>query len=102
MDKPHLEARKAPKQARSLVTVQAILTAGARVLARESLAGFNTNRIAEVAGVSVGSLYQYFPNKAALAYGIPRMERARLSDPQPAPRRHKCARFRVTTPANTR
>lgn len=79
MDKPHLEARKAPKQARSLATVQAILTAGARVLARESLAGFNTNRIAEVAGVSVGSLYQYFPNKAALAVALIEQERERLA-----------------------
>jgi AcrR family transcriptional regulator len=79
MDKPHLEARKAPKQARSLATVQAILTAGARVLARESLAGFNTNRIAEVAGVSVGSLYQYFPNKAALAVALIEQEREQLA-----------------------
>jgi AcrR family transcriptional regulator len=79
MDKPHLEARKAPKQARSLATVQAILTAGARVLAQESLAGFNTNRIAEVAGVSVGSLYQYFPNKAALAVALIEQERERLA-----------------------
>jgi AcrR family transcriptional regulator len=79
MDKPHLEARKAPKQARSQATVQAILTAGARVLAQESLAGFNTNRIAEVAGVSVGSLYQYFPNKAALAVALIDQERERLA-----------------------
>jgi AcrR family transcriptional regulator len=46
--------------------VAAILQAAARVLAQSSLLGFNTNRVAEVAGVSVGSLYQYFPNKTAL------------------------------------
>jgi AcrR family transcriptional regulator len=61
-----LSPRKAPLQSRSLATVQVILEAAARVLSKESLAGFNTNRVAEVAGVSVGSLYQYFPNKEAL------------------------------------
>ena len=50
--------RKAPRQPRSAATVAAILQAATRVLSRESLAGFNTNRVAEVAGVSVGSLYQ--------------------------------------------
>ncbi len=40
--------------------------AAARVLARDGAMGFNTNRVAAVAGVSVGSLYQYYPNKAAL------------------------------------
>ncbi len=47
-----------------------ILEAATRVIERESLAGFNTNRVAEVAGISVGSLYQYFPNKAALVTAI--------------------------------
>jgi AcrR family transcriptional regulator len=61
-----LQPRKSPRQARSTATVATILEAATRVLAKESLAGFNTNRVAEVAGVSVGSLYQYFPNKAAL------------------------------------
>jgi AcrR family transcriptional regulator len=46
--------------------VELILQAATRVLQRESLAGFNTNRVAAVAGISVGSLYQYFPNKDAL------------------------------------
>jgi AcrR family transcriptional regulator len=62
--------RKSPRQSRSQATVSAILDAAARVLARESLQGFNTNRVAEVAGVSVGSLYQYFPNKAALIVAL--------------------------------
>ena len=43
-----------------------IRDAAARVLTRDGAAGFNTNRVAAVAGVSVGSLYQYYPNKTAL------------------------------------
>jgi AcrR family transcriptional regulator len=62
--------RKSPRQIRSQATVSAILDAAARVLAKESLQGFNTNRVAEVAGVSVGSLYQYFPNKAGLIVAL--------------------------------
>ena len=54
--------------------VELLLQAAARVLARESLAGYTTNRVAEVAGVSVGSLYQYFPNKDALTAAL--IERA--------------------------
>jgi AcrR family transcriptional regulator len=61
-----LQARKQPQQARATAMVGVILEAATRVLARESLAGFNTNRVAAVAGVSVGSLYQYYPNKQAL------------------------------------
>ena len=58
--------RKRPKQARSSRLVEAILQAAVRVLEREGAAGFTTVRVAERAGVSVGSLYQYFPNKEAL------------------------------------
>jgi AcrR family transcriptional regulator len=47
-----------------------LLEAAARVLAREGAARFTTNRVAEAAGVSVGSLYQYYPNKAALLVGL--------------------------------
>jgi AcrR family transcriptional regulator len=61
-----LKPRKQPRQDRSSAMVALILQAAARVLEREALAGFNTNRVAAVAGISVGSLYQYFPNKAAL------------------------------------
>lgn len=60
------QPRKAPRQQRSQQTVDAILQATARVLAEHGYAGTNTNLIAETAGVSVGSLYQYFPNKNAL------------------------------------
>jgi AcrR family transcriptional regulator len=58
--------RKTPRQARSCATVATILDAAARVLTAEGLARATTNRIAEVAGISVGSLYQYFPNKLAI------------------------------------
>ncbi len=58
--------KKQPKQDRSRVTVEAIIEATTRILKREGRAALTTNRIAQVAGVSVGSLYQYFPNKEAL------------------------------------
>jgi len=61
-----LVPRKAPRQARSRATVDAILDAAARVLIERGYAGTSTNAVAEVAGVSVGSLYQYFPNKDSL------------------------------------
>ncbi len=58
--------RKGAKQARSTQTVSVILEAAARVLESHGLGGFNTNAVAARAGVSVGSLYQYFPRKDAL------------------------------------
>ncbi len=59
-------ARKLPRQDRARLTVDVILTATKRVLAEGGRGQATTNRIAEVAGVSIGSLYQYFPNKDAL------------------------------------
>jgi AcrR family transcriptional regulator len=61
-----LRPRKTPQQERSRRLNDDLLEAAARVLAREGAARFTTNRVAEAAGVSVGSLYQYYPNKAAL------------------------------------
>jgi AcrR family transcriptional regulator len=76
--KPSLAPRKAPKQDRSAFMVEAILEAATRVLATQSLEGFNTNRVAEIAGVSIGSLYQYFPNKAALMSALIAREHEKL------------------------
>ena len=58
--------RKLPRQERAQFTVDAILIATRKVLAEEGRERATTNRIAEVAGVSIGSLYQYFPNKEVL------------------------------------
>jgi AcrR family transcriptional regulator len=62
--------RKEPRQARSLATVEAILVATARVLTRDGYDRASTNKIAEEAGVSVGSLYQYFPSKESLVAAL--------------------------------
>nr|WP_145720534.1 TetR/AcrR family transcriptional regulator [Mesorhizobium tianshanense] len=64
--------RKQPRQARSIATVEAIIEAGAHILSELGWAGFTTNKVAEVAGVSIGSLYQYFPDKLALVEAIRR------------------------------
>ena len=65
-----ISSRKRPKQARSTDLVAAILEAAAQVLAKEGAPRFTTARVAERAGVSVGSVYQYFPNKAAILFRL--------------------------------
>ncbi|HKN16758.1 MAG TPA: TetR/AcrR family transcriptional regulator [Candidatus Sulfotelmatobacter sp.] len=62
--------RKEPRQARARTTVEAILEAAARILDRQGWGRFTTNAVADAAGVSIGSLYQYFPNKLALVEAI--------------------------------
>lgn len=68
--KPPTKLRKLPSQARSRATVDALVQSTARILVREGFDKASTNRIAEVAGVSVGSLYQYFPGKEALVAAV--------------------------------
>jgi AcrR family transcriptional regulator len=67
---PSVSSRKQPQQARSAELVAAILDAALQVLAKEGAQRFTTARVAEKAGVSVGSLYQYFPNKAAILFRL--------------------------------
>lgn len=68
--KPLTKPRKEAVQERSRATVDALVEATARVLVREGFDKASTNRIAEVAGVSIGSLYQYFPSKEALVAAV--------------------------------
>jgi AcrR family transcriptional regulator len=62
--------RKRPRQERSKVTVDTILAATARVLVKKGFDGLTTNAVADAAGVSIGSLYQYFPSKEALVAAL--------------------------------
>lgn len=69
---PPTTMRKEPRQARSRATTDAILDAAAHILGERGWTGLTTNAVAEVAGVSIGSLYQYFPNKLALIEAVRR------------------------------
>ena len=68
--RPLTKPRKTASQERSRATVDALVEATARILVKEGFDKASTNRIAEVAGVSVGSLYQYFPSKEALVAAV--------------------------------
>jgi AcrR family transcriptional regulator len=68
--KPLTKPRKNASQDRSRATVDALVEATARILVKEGFDKASTNRIAEAAGVSVGSLYQYFPGKEALVVAV--------------------------------
>jgi AcrR family transcriptional regulator len=72
-EQPIVLSRKRPTQPRSRATFEAVLSAAAHILKTDGLAGFNTNAVAEKAGVSIGSLYQYFPSKHAILLAL--MER---------------------------
>src|SRR6201985_2054872 len=88
-----ISSRKQPQQARSTELGEAILDAALQVVAKEGAQRFTTARVAEKAGVSVGSLYQYFPNKAAILFRLQSDEwrqtsdllRGRLEDAQKPP-----------------
>ncbi|SDY96290.1 TetR/AcrR family transcriptional regulator [Citreimonas salinaria] len=75
-----LNPRKVPRQARSRATCDAILAAAARILERQGDEALNTNRVAEVAGVSIGSLYQYYPTKEAILAELIRAMRQQMHD----------------------
>ncbi|AHG49604.1 TetR family transcriptional regulator (plasmid) [Rhizobium leguminosarum bv. trifolii CB782] len=77
---PRISSRKSPKQERSNDLVGAILQAAVRVLAEEGAHRFTTARVAERAGVSVGSLYQYFPNKASILFRLQSEEWQQTTD----------------------
>jgi AcrR family transcriptional regulator len=74
-----VSSRKEPKQARSSLLIEAVLDAAVQVLTKEGAQRFTTGRVAERAGVSVGSLYQYFPNKAAILFRLQSDEWRRTS-----------------------
>src|ERR1700722_13701556 len=65
-----VDARKTPAQKRSVATVAAILEAAARILETQGLEAYSTNAVAARAGVSIGSLYQYFPSKDAITRAL--------------------------------
>jgi AcrR family transcriptional regulator len=66
--------RRKPRQARATETVAAIVEAAAQILEKGGLSGFTTNAVAERAGVSIGTLYQYFADKNALLMALAREE----------------------------
>jgi len=76
---PRVSSRKQPRQARSRELVAAILEAATQVLEAEGAQRFTTARVAERAGISIGSLYQYFPNKASILFQLQTDEWQRTS-----------------------
>jgi AcrR family transcriptional regulator len=68
--KTEISARKLPRQARSARLVEDTLEAAIRILRRDGAQRFTAARVAEAAGISVGSLYQYFPNKEAILFRL--------------------------------
>jgi AcrR family transcriptional regulator len=66
----HLNPRKRPRQARATVTLDAIFEATIQVLVADGPHRFTTTRVAKRAGVSIGTLYQYFPHKQSLFYAV--------------------------------
>ncbi len=66
--------RRKPQRASAVNVVEMIFEASARILQTDGRAGLNTNRIAQQAGVSIGSLYAYFPNKDAILLAMARRE----------------------------
>ena len=72
--------RKRPLQQRAIATVEAIVEASAHILEKDGFEHYSTNAIAERAGVSIGSLYQYFPSKDAITRALIAREMRSLID----------------------
>lgn len=70
INKTALKPRKSPVQARSIATIEVLHEATIQVLLKEGIVKCNTTRIAERAGVSVGSIYQYYPNRDSLLAAV--------------------------------
>lgn len=81
-----LRPRKKPVQPRAIETYAWMLEAAAQILEGQGIGAFNTNLVAERAGVSIGSLYQYFPGKDALLIALMRREKARFGEDAAAAR----------------
>ncbi|MCH8174626.1 MAG: TetR/AcrR family transcriptional regulator [Proteobacteria bacterium] len=79
-DQTAIHPRKRPRQARAAATFDAILEAAARILEKDGFDSVNTNAVAELAGVSVGSLYQYFPTKESILAELVRFYRNVLKE----------------------
>ncbi len=81
---PNLQAdfgpRKIPRQERSRALVEAIVEAGTRIIRRQGREAVTTNSVAAIAGVSVGSLYQYFPNREAIIGAVARRHAQQIYD----------------------
>jgi AcrR family transcriptional regulator len=75
-----IEPRKSPRQARAKATVEAILEASAHILETAGLEALTTNAVAERAGVSIGSLYQYFPAKQAILAALIRRKHLTVNE----------------------
>jgi len=78
MDEPKPNQRRSPRQARSRATWEAIVEAAAQILERQGPEGLTTNDVAGRAGVSIGTLYQYFPDKQAILLAAARREAVAL------------------------
>jgi AcrR family transcriptional regulator len=83
---PRGSRRIVPRQARARASVEAIIEAAAQVLETAGEAGFNTNAVAERAGVSIGALYRYFPDKQAVLVALAERERDAFEASLTAPR----------------
>jgi AcrR family transcriptional regulator len=70
--KSRFSPRKTPQQERSRTTYASLVESAARVLARRGFEAFTTNEVAELAGVAIGSLYEYFPTKQVLVAEVVR------------------------------